>query len=200
MNLNQITPKRKTGREPFIYNKKKHKVTLLDFWKWSDSDLITNTARGILAEFIVSMALKQHKSVRIGWGPFDLLSKEGIKIEVKSAAYIQRWYQKDFSKMAFSIRPARAWLYETNRHQLEEKRKRQAQIYVFAILKHQDKSTINPLNLNQWTFFVVSTKRLEKLFPKAKSVSLRKLQNKLQPTECSYKRLRKYILREAAAY
>ncbi|MGB8226506.1 MAG: hypothetical protein WCE45_06560 [Sedimentisphaerales bacterium] len=197
MELKPINSKRKTGREPFVYNGKKHIVTLLDFWKWSGSDVTTNTTRGILAEFIVAMALRQHKGIRMPWNAFDLLSKEGIKIEVKSAAYIQSWHQQNFSKIAFSIRPARAWSSETN--QLADEQKRQAEIYVFALLKYLDKLTINPLDLNQWTFFVISTKRLEKTFPKAKSISLKKLQNKLQPTECSYKRLRKYIIREAAA-
>jgi hypothetical protein len=193
MELKPISPKRKTGREPFIYNRKKQKVALLDFWKWADSDLIGNTARGALAEFVVAMALKQHKGIRMSWNAFDLLSKEGIKIEVKSAAYIQSWYQKDFSKIVFSIRPAREWKSETN--QLAKEQERHAEIYVFALLKYLDKSAINPLDLNQWTFFVISTKRL----PNAKSVSLKKLQS-MQPTECSYKRLRKYITREAAAY
>jgi hypothetical protein len=193
MEQKAISPKRKTGRELFIYNRKKQKVALLDFWKWADSDLIGNTARGALAEFIVAMALKQHKGIRMTWNTFDLLSKEKMKIEVKSSAYIQSWYQKDFSKPAFSIRPAREWNPETG--QLAKEQKRHADIYVFALLKHLEKATINPLDLNQWTFFVISTKRL----PAAKSVSLEKLQF-MQPTECSYKRLRKYIIKEAAAY
>jgi hypothetical protein len=30
--------------------------------------------------------------VRVEWDPFDLLY-EGAKIEIKSAAYVQRWFQ-----------------------------------------------------------------------------------------------------------
>jgi hypothetical protein len=29
---------------------------------------------------------------------------------------------------------------------------RQADVYVFALLKHQDKRSLDPLNLDQWTF------------------------------------------------
>lgn len=190
MELQPIKQKRKTGKEPFTYNKEKQKATLLDFWKWSNSDLIGNTSRGVLAEFIVAMALGKYKGVREGWTAYDLLSKEGIRIEVKSASYVQSWYQKDFSKIVFSIRPSREWNSETNL--LAEQQKRQAQVYVFALLKHMEKVTINPLDLNQWTFFVIPTSRL----PETKTITLKKLR-KLEQVECSYKRLRRYILEAA---
>ena len=35
--------------------------------------------------------------------------------------------------------------------------RRAAQVYVFALLKERDKSKVNPLNLDQWEFFVVPT-------------------------------------------
>ena len=34
------------------------------------------------------------------WESYDLLSPEGIKIEVKTSAYIQSWKQKAFSKIS----------------------------------------------------------------------------------------------------
>jgi hypothetical protein len=193
MELQLITPKRKRGSEPFTYNKENQKATLLDFWKWSNSDLIGNTSRGVLAEFIVAMALGTYKGVREGWTAYDLRSKEGIKIEVKSASYVQSWHQKDFSKIVFSIRPSRAWDPKTNK--VDKEQKLHADVYVFALLKHLDKATINPLDLNQWTFYVITTKKL----PSAKSVTLTKLKT-LTPKNCSYKRLRRYILSEAGNY
>ena len=48
--------------------------------------------RGCLAEFIVASALRLGDGVRDEWGAFDLLTKSGAKIEVKSAAYLQSWY------------------------------------------------------------------------------------------------------------
>ncbi len=33
---------------------------------------------------------------------------------------------------------------------------READVYVFALLAHTDKSTIDPLDLDQWQFFVLS--------------------------------------------
>jgi len=56
MNLNQIVPNLKTGNEPLSVNGNNLKVTLLDFWKWSVSDILSNATRGRLAEFIVATA------------------------------------------------------------------------------------------------------------------------------------------------
>ena len=189
-------PKRRSGKEYFTYNQKKQKATLLDFWRWSSSDLLSNTARGILAEFIVAMALNQHKFIRNEWAPYDFDTKEQIKIEVKSAAYIQSWFQKDFSRIVFSIRPTKAWDAETGRY--EKQAKRQADVYVFALLKHLEISTINPLDLNQWTFYVISTTRLERACLADQTISLKKLKSS-NLIECSYKRLQQYIKIEAKA-
>ena len=39
--------------------------------------------------------------------------------------------------------------------------KRQSDVYVFALLKHKDKQTVDPLNVKQWDFHVVPTKALD---------------------------------------
>ena len=66
-------------------------VTVGDFWQWAYSDLISNTDRGILAEYIVAIALGIDDTVRVPWGPYDLVTPAGTKIEVKSGSYIQSW-------------------------------------------------------------------------------------------------------------
>ncbi len=50
-----IETKKKTGDEPFL-NEGDDAYTLRDFWAWAYSDLVGNTERGRLAEFIVAMA------------------------------------------------------------------------------------------------------------------------------------------------
>jgi hypothetical protein len=37
---------------------------LLSFWKWSASDLVSNTLRGLLAEYLVAQAVAAAKGVR----------------------------------------------------------------------------------------------------------------------------------------
>jgi hypothetical protein len=88
--LGRIYPKRETGGEVFRRGKVKLPFDLLSFWKWSCSDLVSNATRGILAEYIVARALGLAKNgVRDEWAAYDLCTPEGIKIEVKSAAYLQ---------------------------------------------------------------------------------------------------------------
>jgi hypothetical protein len=55
--LRYIPVVRKSGDEPFKRDGKEMQFRLLDFWKWSASDLIGNAQRGILAEYIVASVL-----------------------------------------------------------------------------------------------------------------------------------------------
>jgi hypothetical protein len=43
-------------------------------------------------------------SVRDEWSAFDLQMPEGLKVQVKSVAYIQTWYQSSLSKISFRTR------------------------------------------------------------------------------------------------
>ena len=168
-------------------------LRLQHFWEWSASDLVSNTTRGILAEFLVAAAIGQSDSVRREWDAFDLQTTSGLKLEVKSSAYLQSWHQRDFSKITFSIPPTRAWHAQTGRYALEAQR--QAHVYVFALLHHKEQDTINPLDLAQWTFFVVSRKRLECSRPKRKSVALGQLL-KIRPIVSTFHELPAAIERE----
>jgi len=191
MEVPELKASRRKGTETFQYNGQSiKKSTLIDFWRWSRSDLMSNATRGVLAEYIVAMAINRHRIVRNEWDAYDLETKENIKVEVKSAAYVQSWYQKDFSKIIYSVGKTLAWNSKTNRQ--AKTSKRQADVYVFALLKHLDPETIDPLNLNQWTFFVVSRRTIDERLSHAKTVSLKKLKE-LGPVECSYKRLYQYI-------
>ena len=89
-------------------------ATIGDFWQWAYSDLISNTDRGILAEYIVAIALGIDDAVRVPWGPYDLVTPAGIKIEVKSGSYIQSWNQSEHSKIQFSIKKTLEWIPATN--------------------------------------------------------------------------------------
>ncbi len=138
--------------------------------------------RGLLAEFIVGLAVGSPQTVRSEWDAFDVLTNSGIKIEVKSAAYIQSWEQKRPSLIQFGIRPTREWDYANNKFSIEAKR--QADIYVFCILSKQDQKTLNPLDLDQWEFYVLGTDKLGQLGPQ-KTISLSRLV-KLNPVKTSF--------------
>lgn len=117
--------------------------SILDFWIWAASDVLNNTLRGTVAEYIVSQATRAQALVRIEWDTVDITTPEGIKIEVKSAAYLQSWHQKRPSAISFGIAKKRPWDPETN--QYGETRVRSADVYVFCLLTPKDGRGVTPL-------------------------------------------------------
>ena len=189
--LKQIKATPKTGQEAISNNGVDTRYTLMDFWRWSVSDILSNATRGRFAEFIVGTAVGlDPKNLRDEWDAYDLTADNGIKIEVKSAAYIQSWYQKKLSTISFSIRPARYWDAETN---IEGETKRHADVYVFCHLKHQDKETIDPLQMEQWDFYILPTYRLDNYKRSQSSITINSLKKLTEPRK--YSELRDEILK-----
>lgn len=163
--------KLKTGSEKFTSKGRELPANLLDFWQWSSSDLLSNALRGVLAEFIVAMALGINiDKPREEWAVYDLVTNEGVKVEVKSAAYVQSWKQKKPSKISFSIRKTSG--YDEDGKPIAESPKRQADVYVFCLLAIEDGLKIDPMNLDQWEFYVLSSKEIERHWGGQASVSL----------------------------
>ena len=156
--LGPVKLERKTGRERFVQAGRDTPFDLAGFWQWSASDLLSNAQRGILAEYIVGCDLGVTGDVRSEWDAFDLTMAD-TKVEVKSAAYLQSWHQNRLSDIGFSIAPSKAWNADSN--SFEETSRRQADVYVFCLLSHQDKKTVDPLDLDQWRFFVLPTSHLD---------------------------------------
>jgi hypothetical protein len=171
--LGPIAVRRKSGAEPFHHNGWPLDFDVLSFWQWSASDLLSNATRGILAEYLVALALGDVEGARAEWDPFDATTESGVRVEVKSSAYLQSWHQSSLSRITFSTRPTFAWEAETNA--LTEERKRQADVYVFCLLDHKEQATVDPLNLLQWTYLVISTERLNAELGEQKSVGLNRL-------------------------
>ncbi len=186
----RMKPERLTGEETFILNGLCTGDRVIDFWQWVSSDLMSNATRGILAEFIVSRALGLTPETRAEWDAFDLQTTSGAKVEVKSSAYVQSWFQESPSKINFGIAKTRTWSPETNK--LDTAACRQADVYVFCLLAHTDQTTINPLDMNQWEFYVLPTSVLNKQKGDAKIISLSALK-KLNPVECQYAGIREAV-------
>lgn len=165
-----MKPKRLTGEEHFLFPDGIDNVTLKDFWQWAYSDLVGNSERGALAEYIVACALGVNQTVRVSWDKYDLLSKDSITIEVKTSGYIQTWEQKSPSKLIFGIQPTYGWDSESNEY--DKTQKRQAEIYVFCVHKHTDQETINPLDISQWDFYLMPTKLINSKFQSQKTATL----------------------------
>lgn len=174
MNLDEINSDLLKGDEVFRNGPSLLEESISDFWSWNSSNLLDNTTRGKLAEYIVGIALGCNMSKpRVDWDDYDLITINGVKVEVKSAAYIQSWRQRFYSKISFTIASRRQ--YNSASMSRNKTPHRPADIYVFALLKHQNQSTIDPMDMSQWVFYVVLTKEINKTHGLQKSISINPL-------------------------
>ncbi len=166
----------KRGSECFRLQGEPTGFTLFDYWQWSGSDLLSNTLRGVIAEFLVAKALGVANTPRLEWGWYDLATSTGRKIEVKSAAYRQSWPQERPSDIRFDIAPAK-WLWDpdTNTSTYHEKPVRACDAYVFCLLGSLESTDPNPLDIDQWTFYVIRSKDLDCEVGTQKTIGIRPL-------------------------
>lgn len=134
--------------------------TVGDFWSWAFSDLRSNTTRGVLAEFLVGWALGACREVRAAWDNYDLLTPDGIRVEVKASGYLQSWVQKRPSRISFGRLTGRSWNVETGEFGAE--RGLRADVYVFAIHTCSEPDRYDPLDLDAWRFLVLPRAEVEK--------------------------------------
>jgi len=168
-----------TGSEVFK-NSGQKSFNVLEFWQYGFSSLNSNVLRGALAEFIVENALKQNSDidVRSPWGDYDVLYQDK-KIEVKCCAYIQDWDQNDYSIIKWSGLKAKELYYSDAVQKKSEMVKTityKSDIYVLALFKHQDHGTLDILDINQWSFYVLSKDEIQRISKNGNSVSLSKLE------------------------
>ena len=173
---------RKTGLEPFTLYDNDLPLNVLSFFFFFCSELLGNELSGKLAEYIVASAIDGLDRLREEWDEFDLITKSGLKIEIKSSSYIQSWSQSNHSKISFGIQPTRSSLSK------DSTRSRKADIYIFCVLSHKDKETVNPLALEQWDFYVLPTSILNTEIPNQKTITLSSLLS-LKPVCARYENL-----------
>ena len=188
----RVRAKRKTGNE-FVESDSE---TLLGFWQWAYSDLLTNLTRSALAEYLVALDLGLAKGIRQEWASCDLvlMEKKTIRIEVKSSAYLQAWGQDRLSRIVFNISVAHGWNPNTN--QMTKRRQRNSHVYVFCTLTHKDKRTVNPLDPKQWEFYVLPTKTINSRIPKQTTLTLGSLKT-LNPIVAKFGEIREAIIASA---
>lgn len=150
--------------------------TVCDFWQWSFSNLMQNTTRGILAEYIVASLLGIDNEVRDPWFPYDLRLPNGPTIEIKTMSCLQAWKQKQLSKPTVVIRPTRAW--NPNTGEINKEKTFNADLYIICYFKATKLESANPLDLSQWQFYVFTKKELIRLLEGRKSISLTYLEKK----------------------
>ncbi|WP_457743572.1 hypothetical protein [Sulfurimonas sp.] len=188
--LSAIKTVQKTGKEQFYLNDKKLPLDVLSFWQWSSSELLGNALRGVLAEFIVASAIDILDKPREEWDAYDLKTKNGLKIEIKSSSYLQSWQQNKLSTICFGIQETSDYDYKTKKY--DKQKKRQSDIYIFCVLSHKDKNSVDPLNLSQWDFYILETSILNKKVKHQKTITLSSLLQ-LHPIKIKYDNLKRKI-------
>jgi hypothetical protein len=147
--------------------------TVLDFWSWAFSDLLSSSNRGVFAEFLVGAVLGTTENARIEWDIADHIYR-GRKIKVKSAAYLEHWLQSKPSRITFPL------------DQIQRKQIKTAvpgltlypkpEVYVFCVFDVKDRNEADTLDMGKWLFFPVAAHIIESKFRRKKSVTLREIQ------------------------
>jgi hypothetical protein len=162
-------------------------VNVRDFWSWAYSDLLTNTVRSLLAEFLVASALGETQTVRTEWDSVDVRYR-GYKVEVKSSGYVQTWNQSKLSTIKFDIAPKYGW--DANANTVAAERSRSADVYIFCLFlateKEQAYETVRDTAC--WRFYPVTTAQLNAHYAVQKSIGLAGVQALVQP--CGYAELK----------
>jgi len=189
--LKKKEAKKLTGNEFF----KNNNFSILDFWQYGFSNLNSNVLRGSLAEFIIENLLKDKSEVgvRNPWNDYDILYKNR-KIEVKCSSYIQDWDQEDFSKIIFSGLKAKDlyWSKAVGEFNRDNRKEYKADIYVLCLVDHKDIETLDLLDLEQWSFFILTKEQLKNISNDGSSISLTRLE-KNDVASIKYLEVKEYI-------
>ena len=174
-----------TGNEEFTLHGSSAGISVKDFWSWAYSDLLNNTQRGVMAEFLVYSSFQSEyppprTQMRVNWLPFDVTSPSGRRIEVKSAAYLQSWTTDFPAQIQYDIAPKLAW--DGKNYATEAKRNCDLFVFCLYTALTRDKSI---LDLDYWEFYVLPTYILNDRIPNQKTISLSSLL-KLEPVKTDY--------------
>jgi hypothetical protein len=176
--LKRLPVKKLDGEELFKHTGDKY-FSVVEFWRYGFSNLNSNVLRGALAEFLIENAIrdKTQIDVRNPWGDSDVVTDDGLKIEVKCCSYIQDWDQNDFSYIQWTGLKAKKlyWNEAVGSHDKSEADYK-SDIYILCLFKHKEAETLDILDLDQWCFWVLSKERLKEVSKNANSVSLKRLE------------------------
>jgi len=160
------------SNEKFIFNKNELDFGILDFWKSKYSNIYN--MQEVIAEFLIEKALGIDKAQNTDyWTLYDILYRK-YRIEVKQTSYYHPWNEN--SKISnirrFKITKANS---KYDSKDFENKFERQNDIYVFCLNTGETKETSNPMNLDNWEFYVVATKIINEECKNNKTISLNKV-------------------------
>ena len=170
MELDVAAPNLLTGKEPLTMGGEPIGYTVLDFWSFQHSNIWD--VQEEIAEFIVAKALGQNLPYnKNGWTLWDL-NYRGKRIEVKETGYYHSWRAdgKVSQVRTFGITKAYS-RYKDNTSSFE----RQNDVYVFCLNTGETRESSNPLELDNWRFWVVRTSTINEFCGDNKHITLGRL-------------------------
>ncbi len=169
--IKKLSENQLCGNESFCYKGQETDMTILEFWRWHFSDIYDMHDK--FAEFIVAKALELTQADNTGaWTLYDI-SYRGKRIEIKESSYFHSWQTDDEPKnqvRVFGITKAYSE-YKDSKSTFE----RQNDIYVFCLNTGETRATSNPLNLENWEFYIVPTSVINEKCGDGKRISIGKL-------------------------
>lgn len=143
-------------------------MSVLDFWQWTMSDLKENTTRGFLAEYLVMHAVGTREDARTVWGDVDIVTPDGIKLQVKASAFLQAWPQQRASRVVFGGLRGRRWNPDGGYGDRPEYR---GDVYVFCVQEAASHEDYDVFDVDQWAFYCVAQRMLEQRGVKSVTLS-----------------------------
>lgn len=126
-------------------------ASVLDFWRFAMSDLRMNNVRGYLAEFLLARAVGAPGN-RVEWDAYDVLTPDGVRVEVKVRGYLQSWAQKRVQLSPFQIKAAAPWDHATGAF---GEKGWSADVYVLCVHTAREHDAYDVLDVAQWEFYVL---------------------------------------------
>lgn len=163
------------GTEKFMCENKELDFDLKDFWSFQYSNIYS--LHGEIAEFVVARALGITEAQNSEYWTLWDITYGDVKIEVKATAYFHLWNKdgKVSKQRTFSIAKANG-SYDSEIAGNSEL-KRQNDIYVFCLINGETMETANPLDLDNWEFYVVPTLFLDEHCGDNKKITLGRIRN-----------------------
>lgn len=183
-------PKRMVGSESLGgTDAEKLDASVLDFWHWAFSDLCANNLRGVFAEWLVATLLGIVPPVREFWAEYDLRTTEGVRVEVKSAAYVQTWMKEGDppTRISFGGLRSTTWSVETG-HATEPSYN--SDLYVFTLQVEKSRERWNAMDLAQWRFYIVPRETLARYG--ARTISLATMRGSAEEVNAAHLTAREF--------
>ncbi len=166
-------------------------INIDEVWRYAFSNFNDNRNRAALAEFIVAKALGISHSPATSWEMYDMKTDTGIKVEVKSSAFIQEWVQKKDTVPTFDIKRKQGWKGDGSDYDGIEAR--HADVYVFC-LEHEkelpESIKPNPLQTDNWMFWVVPTPLINDQLKEQKTVRISTIEKVLRIKPIGFEELK----------